>query len=143
MVKYRSFKHILPEQERLTVEFCKHIEHAKSALSTNAFAPFVTLNLDQVLTKVTDENLERELMEDSSDGEISVYRLPGGNLVVPRLGSEKTKLMTDFVHIRDLKCTVEQCLKGKSKLHTLMVKGAPVCRHLLLGRWLALKCLVW
>ena len=114
--------------------FCDHIQHAKDALSAGVFAPTVTLTLDQVLTKVTDENLEREFLEESSDGEISVYKLPGGNLAVPRLGSEKTKYMTDFVHIRDLKCTLEQCLKGKSKQHTLMVKGAPVCRHLLLGR---------
>ena len=98
-----------------------------------AFATTVTLSLDEVLAKVTDEDLEKEIIAESSDGEIFVHKLPGGNLAVPRLGSEKTKLMTEFVHLRDLKCTVEKCQKGKSKLHTLMVKGAPVCRHLLLG----------
>ena len=110
-----------------------HIEQAKSAQASDVFATPLTLDLASVLSKVTDENLEKELIDVSSDGEIFVYKLPGENIVVPRLGTEKTKIMADFIHLRDLRCPVERCLKGKTKLHTLMVKGAPVCRHLLLG----------
>ena len=117
----------------MTKVFCKHIEHAIEAQRNGQYAKSIALSLDHVLSKVTDEELEQELLEESSDGEIFVYKLPGGNFVVPLLGCEKSKLMTDFVHLRDLNCSVERCSKGKSRLHTLMVKGAPVCQHLLLG----------
>ena len=52
---------------------------------------------------MSDDVLEREYKSASSDGEICIYKLPGGNLAVPLLGMEKTKVMTDFVHLRDLK----------------------------------------
>ena len=71
---------------------------------------------------------------ESSDGEIHVYLLPGDNIVVPLLGLDKDQFMTDFVHIRDLKCSIDKCTKKvKSKHHTLVVKDHPVCRHLLLA----------
>ena len=109
------------------------MESAREAKTEGIYARNLILDLDEVLTKVIDGNLENSLMDVSSDGEIVVYKLPGGNLAVPLLGIDKTKLMTDFVHLRDEKCTVESCLKEKTRLHTLMLKGVPVCRHLLLG----------
>ena len=93
------------------------------------------MDLENVLSKVTDENLERELKNESSDGEILIFTLPGENIAVPLLGIDKNKLMTDFVHLRNLKCNLETCSKVKSKLHTLVVKGLPVCRHSLLGSY--------
>ena len=71
---------------------------------------------------------------ESSDGEVHVYLLPGGNIAVPVLGLDKDQFMTDFVHIRDLKCSIDKCTKkSKSKQHTLVVKDEPICRHLLLA----------
>ena len=85
--------------------------------------------------KVTDSNLEQQIKNESSDGEVFIFKLPGDNLAVPLLGSEKTKLDTNYVHLRDKKCNSEFCSKLKSKLHTLVVKGTPVCRHVLLGMY--------
>ena len=83
---------------------------------------------------VSDANLEYEIEMESSDGEVHVFQLPGGNLAVPLLGLEKDQFMTDFVHVRDLKCSLDRCMKKtKSKHHTLVVKDHPVCRHSLLG----------
>lgn len=93
----------LPEHERLTKDYCIHIQQAREAQATRTYASVVAIDLEKVLDKVTDDILERELMNGSSDGEICIYKLPGGNLAVPLLGIEKTKLMTDFVHLRDLK----------------------------------------
>ena len=124
----------LPDHERLTTMFCTHIQQAREAQAVKEFAEVVVLDLKKVLLKVTDETLEKELTDESSDGEIHVYKLPGGNLAVPLLGSEKRKLTTDYVHLRNLKCDLEACAKGKSKLHTIVVKGVPVCRHIMLGK---------
>ena len=77
--------------------------------------------------------MEEAYKLEASDNEISVFVLPGGNVVVPLLGTEKDQYTTDFVHVRNLKCTLEKCKKKKSKSHTLVVKGQPVCRHSLLG----------
>ena len=95
------------------------------------------LELDQVLSKVPDSNLVEEYKNQSADGEVHVFILPGGNLAVPLLGIDKDQYMTDFVHIRDLKCNLARCVKQlKSKQHTLVVKNRPVCRHTLLGHLL-------
>ena len=92
------------------------------------------LNLENVLSKVSDEALENAYKQESSDNEICVFVLPGGNLAVPLFGTEKDQYMTDFVHIRNMKCTLDKCVKkNKSRLHALVVKGQPVCRHSLLG----------
>ena len=123
----------LPGYERLTANFCSHIKAAKEAKAKNCYAKVIAIELDKVLAKVTDDDLEKEIRNESSEDEIFLYKLPGGNLAVPLLGIEQTKLLTSFVHIRDLKCSVDACLKGKSKLHTLHIKDSPVCRHLLLG----------
>ena len=98
------------------------------------YAKVESVNLQDILSKVTDESLEEAFINESTDNEISVYVLPGGNIAVPLLGTEKNQFVTDFVHIRDLKCTLDICSKKvKSKVHTLVVKGVPVCRHSLLG----------
>ena len=117
----------------MTTNFCVHIKAAKEAKANHCYAKVIAIDLDKVLSKVTDDDLEKEIKNESSEDEIILYQLPGGNLAVPLLGIEKTKVMTSFVHVRELKCSVDTCLKGKTKLHTLHVKGVPVCRHLLLG----------
>lgn len=67
------------------------------------YAEQALLNLEDVLSKISDEKLEEALKQESSDEEIHVYLLPGGNIAVPLLGLEKDQFMTDFVHIRDNK----------------------------------------
>ena len=108
----------------MTKGYCSHILQARDASASKTYAKVVSLDLQSVLSKVTDETLEEAIKNESSDGEINVYSLPGGNLAVPLLGTEKNDSMTDFVHLRDLKCTLDSCTKKvKSKLHTLVVKG--------------------
>lgn len=125
----------LSDHDRLTKSYCTHLQQAREAQVTRTFASVVALDLEKVLLKVTDNNLEKELKNESSDGEVFIFKLPGENLAVPLLGSEKTKLDTNYVHLRDKKCNSESCTKLKSKLHTLVVKGIPVCRHVLLGMY--------
>ena len=101
----------------------------------NNFAEAVTVDVESLLTRVSEEALEKAFRDNSSDGELVIHVLPGGNMAVPLLGTEKTTFMTDYVHLRDLKCNLDPCNKKvKSKLHSLVVKGVPVCRHSLLGK---------
>ena len=125
----------LPDEERETTNYCKHIEKAREAHTTNNFAKSVELSIEIVLSKVSDEALEEAYRMEASDNEISIFVLPGGNVAVPLLGTEKNQYITDFVHVRDRKCTLDKCVKNvKSKFHTLVIKGVPVCRHSLLGK---------
>jgi hypothetical protein len=125
----------LTEEEKVTVNYCAHIIQAREAYALKTYAEVVSVDVQDLIKKVTDETLENAFKNDSSDGEILVYILPGDNLAVPLLGVEKSKYMTDYVHLRDLKCNLDNCSKKiKSKLHTLVVKGLPVCRHSLLGK---------
>lgn len=76
------------------------------------------------------------MKDESSDNEVHVWLLPGGNIAVPLCGTEKGQSMTEFVHVRDLKCSLDICTKNiKSKKHTLVVKEVPVCQHTLLGAY--------
>ena len=110
-----------------TTNECKHIEKAREAHTTNNFAKSVALSLELVLSKVSDEALEEAYKMEASDNEICLFVLPGGNVAVPLLGTEKDQYMTDFVHVRDMKCTLDKCVKKvKSRFHTLVMKGVPV-----------------
>ena len=125
----------LPEEERCTRNYCEHIAKAREALALKNYAEVVTLDLQTVLSKVTDEIIEEAFKHESLDGGISVYVLPGKHLAVPLLGFEKKTVSTDFVHLIDLKCELDSCTKKvKSKKHTLVTKGVPVCPHSLLGK---------
>ena len=93
------------------------------------------MDLNTLLSHVKDMSLEQILLKEASDNQIVVYKLPGGNLAVPLLGLVKDQYMTDFVHLRDQKCSVEECTKKKSKLHSLVVKGSHLFRHTLLGNY--------
>ena len=124
----------LSQQDRMEVEFCSHITEAQKAFKAKNYAKVKSIKLQDAISKVADEVLEQALTYESSDNEIIVHLLPGGNIAVPLLGSEQRNIMADFVHIRDLKCSLDGCTtKVKSKLHTLVIKGIPVCRHSLLG----------
>ena len=125
---------VLNQEEKSTKNFCSHILQAREAHNSQNYAKVESINLQDVLSKVSDESLEEAFINESTDNEISVYVLPGGNIAVSLLGTEKNQFVTDFVDIRDLKCTLDICSKKvKSKVHTLVVKGVPVCRHSLLG----------
>ena len=125
---------VLSPQERMEVDFCSHIIEAKEASKANCYAKQQSVKFEDVLSKVAEEALEQAFTAESSDGEILVHILPGGNMVVPSLGAVQKNAMADFVHIRDLKCSLDACsAKVKSKQHTLVMKGVPVCCHSLLG----------
>ena len=124
----------------MTNNYCPHNTQARQAQASITYAEHALVDLKIVLSKVTDENLEEAFKNESSDNEICVFLLPGENIAVPLLGVEKNQFTTDFVHLRDLKCSLDNCVKkSKSKLHTLVVKGLPVCRHSLLGSYTIYK----
>jgi hypothetical protein len=39
---------------------------------------------------------------------------------------------TEFVHVKDIKCTLDSCTKSKKRKHTVVVKGVTLCPHSLL-----------
>ena len=90
----------LPASGRLTAIHCYHLMQARRAEATGTYAESALLQLDQVLARVTDQNIEEKIRMQYSDGEVHVYLLPGGVLAVPVLGLDKEKYMLDFVHIR-------------------------------------------
>ena len=53
------------------------------------------LKLETVLSSVTDATLEEAIVNESSDNEIHVFLLPGGNLAVPLFGLIKDQYMSD------------------------------------------------
>ena len=92
------------------------------------------LKLETVLASVSDATLEEAITNESSDNEIHVFLLPGGNIAVPLFGLTRDQFMCEYVHVREKKCSLDECVKKvKSKFHTLVVKGQPVCRHSRLG----------
>lgn len=127
----------LPEEEKMTRNFCAHIAKAKEALTEKQFAPSDSVNLQTLLKKVNEESLERSFTNESSDGEINVYFLPGSNIAVPVLDIHAAENLPDFVHLRDQQCSLDICSKGgKSKKHTIVVKGVPLCAHKILVNFL-------
>ena len=126
--------------ERETANYCTHIKQARQAQVSKSYAELAVLGIENILSKVTDEDLEDAIKSESSDGELQIFLLPGGNIAVPLLGLDKNQFMTDFVHVRGNVCTIDKCVKKvKSKLHTLVVKGQPVCRHSLLSTYYLLS----
>ena len=123
----------LPTDQQLLRNTCNHIKEAKKARDTRTYAIQKTLDLDEVLSSIADESLEQILRYEASDNLIVVYILPGGNIAVPLLGLQQDQYMSDHVHLRDLKCSLIDCTKKKSKIHSLVSKGTPICRHALLG----------
>ena len=87
---------------------CEHLKLAKLAQERKTFADEATVDLNTLLSHVKDMSLEQILINEASDNQIVVYKLPGGNLAVPLLGLAKDQYMTDFVHLRDNKCSIEE-----------------------------------
>ena len=118
----------------MSKNFCPHIFKAKEAQLQEHFAQLEAIDIHAVFKKVTDENLEASLLRESSDGEVHVYLLPGYNIAVPMLDMFATENSETFVHVRDFQCSLQTCSKKvKSKKHTLVEKGVPVCAHSILG----------
>ena len=124
----------LPLERRTIDKFCPHIVKANEAMSCKQFAPTETIDIQKVVTKISDEMLEKSLLNESSDGEVTVFKLPNGNIAVPILDIFSSRNSEDFVHVRDLKCSLDSCTKKTSKKHTLVEKGVPVCPHSMLGK---------
>ena len=58
-------------------DYCPHIKPAREAFQEKRFAEAVFVNVDDLVKKLADEEVEKSLQENSSDGEIAVYILPG------------------------------------------------------------------
>ena len=70
---------------------------------------------------------------ESSDGDLTIYKLPSGNIAVPILDMFSSRTSGPFVHVRESKCELGSCSKTKSKKHTLLEKGVPLCPHIMIG----------
>ena len=119
-------------------DFCEHMKKARAAYTNNMYAREEYISLKKILDKVSEEELEKAFNLESSDDEITVYHLPGKQMAVPMVtldGEGRSNQSETFVHLKDLKCTLDSCTKKlKSKKHTLIVKGSLLCRHSLLGQ---------
>ena len=97
------------------------------------------MNIQKLVDKVSDENIEKSLLKESSDGEVTIFKLPNENYAVPILDLFTSANSEDFVHVRSLKCSLDNCArKTKPKKHTLVEKGVPMCPHTMLGekKWI-------
>ena len=64
----------------MTDSFCPHIIKAKEAIVKKQFAESKVVDVYEVLQLVSDEELEVQLLNASSDGEINIFSLPGKNI---------------------------------------------------------------
>ena len=69
----------------MTDSFCPHIIKAKEAIVKKQIAESKVVDVYEVLQLVSDEELEVQLLNASSDGEINIFSLPGKNIAVPCL----------------------------------------------------------
>ena len=114
--------------------FCPHITKAKEAMLRKQFAETKMVDVYEVVKLVSDETLELQLLDVSSDGELYIFILPGNNIAVPRLSGFSDPNSCEYVHIRDQLCPLEICSKkSKSKKHTLVSKGVSMCLHIMIG----------
>ena len=121
--------------EKTTTSFCDHITKAKEAVSRNQYATSEAIDVEKIANKIVDEMLEESLRKESSDGEVTVFLLPDNNIVVPLLDIFLSMYGEEWVHVRNLDCYLEICRKKvKSKRHTLVEKGVPICVHSMLAR---------
>ena len=122
-------------EKRGTAKFCPHVAKASQAFNAKQFASTEAIDIQAVVAKVCDEVLEKSLLNESSDGDLTVYKLPGGNIAVPILDMFSSRTSGPFIHVRESKCQLESCSKKtKSKKHTLLEKGVSMCPHSMLGR---------
>ena len=121
-------------EERKTSKFCPHIVGATEAFSRNQFATTANVNIEKLISKVSDEILEKSFMNESYDGEVTIFELPNRYYAVPMLDIFSPTQSEDFVHVSDLKCSLDICTKKtKSKKHALGRKEVPICPHSMLG----------
>ena len=126
----------LAAEDRATKNFCQHIVQAKEALRRLNFAKTEVIDVEHLVAKIADEELEKSFMNESSDGEMTVFLLPNDTYAVPILDMFQSAQGEgeDFVHVKDYKCSLDICnKKSRSKVHTLLEKGVPVCPHSMLG----------
>lgn len=87
-------KAVLSPQQKDS-NYCPHMKAALDAKSEKRYAAIEFVNVEALLKKLADEEIEKTLNEHGVDGEIWVYTLPGGNQVVPNFYEED-----EYVHIR-------------------------------------------
>ena len=127
----------LSQEDRITNKFCDHINQATEARDKLNFAQSENINIEEVVAKIADEELEKTFINESSDGEVTVFLLPNDIYAVPILDMfHSHQGQEDFVHVRNLKCSLDICNKGGSKTHALLEKLGPNCPHTILGRFI-------
>ena len=125
----------LPAEERSSAKFCPHIVKAREALSRKQFAPTATVNVQELMKKVNDEKLEKSFLNSSSDGEVTIFKLPNDSYAVPLLDEYSSPNGEDFVHVRGVVCALDSCSrKTKTKKHAKVEKIVPTCPHSMLGK---------
>ena len=85
---------VLSEDQK-NLNYCQHIGPARDASREKRYASVSHVKMQALAKKISDEEIESLLTEHSIDGEISVFVLPGENLVVPNVYEEEA-----YVHIR-------------------------------------------
>ena len=108
---------------------------AREALTRKQFAPTLTVTVQSLMEKLTDEKLEQSILNSSSDGEVTIFKLPNDSYAVPLLDIYSSPNGEDFVHVRGLVCDMDICSKKtKSKKHAKVGKAVPTCPHSMLGK---------
>ena len=75
--------------------YCPHITAARDAEEHKRYASIDFVNVEDLAKRISDEDIEKLLQDQSIEGEIAVYNLPGGNQVVPNIYEDDA-----FVHVR-------------------------------------------
>jgi hypothetical protein len=112
--------------------YCKHLGDAQEAKNANEYADRNDIKIEDLRKVLKNPPDLKILQEASNQGIISVFSLPGDNMVVPTCTLPTHEAPLNYIHIRNDKCPLGSCKEKKSKLHTLASKSQPLCLHTLL-----------
>jgi hypothetical protein len=118
--------------------YCDHLEKAAAAQTNNVKADEFKVKFEKLQSLKLEKN-DLELLKAScskTDGMVTLYSLPGNNMVVPSLHVKTHDNPLPFLHLRNRVCPLIVCKEKRSKLHTLQKKEGPLCLHTLLANCL-------
>ena len=109
-------------------------------LITISYCNLLIVNAEEIKIskeKILSFNLDPADMKKLSDtflnDDITIFKIPDNNLVVPLLGPATHENPVPVIHIRDYKCPLRKCRESRAKVHTLLKKEGPLCLHNLLA----------
>ena len=108
----------LNEAQRSTL-YCVHLSEANKAKLANQFALITDIPLSEFEALLKDEEDIQSIKQATRNECITVYTVPGDNLIVPSLLTACYEAPLDYIHVKSHKCTLSYCKEKKSKLHTL------------------------